>query len=1048
MAVRREKEPNGDEALVFDGFEQGIAASPHKGIANIQNANIATETGEALVSFSRTAQLQSANQTPVSGTLTASAGDGNYVLASDTTLTVGQWINVTASTVTKPATTATVNVLAVGGGGGSGAAIYPTNTQGAGGGGGGKVNATTFSVSATAYTISVGAGGTHGKTDGTGATAGGTSTITHVSGVTNTTDVSAAGGNGGSNTDGSGGGSGGTSGSAEAGGTKGASSGGGGGGDSAIGSNGNGGTGGNGGNGTASSISGASVTYGGGGGGGGNAAGGNAGSGGAGAGQGGTGSGTAGTANTGGGAGGAAISTGTTSQAGSDGGSGVVIISYTTGAITATGGTITTSGGNTIHTFTTSGTFTVTSVSGTVAFPTGNYFVDYVSGTKVKIASSYDPTGANPSFHNTSGTLSFTTEGVLGKPIAKASEVYNTGTTTQYRYYILDANGLVWVNDTNNSVGWVLTNPSTTYYGSQATPTGLAVLNGWVLVFAGELIFGKPTNNLGTAWTELGNDTNNNNLFSSTLPHFAYVGHQGRCYYTDGSYIGEIFPDITVQSTVSTNIQSYCMFTGGVLSATVSSIISGSGPQVPIGSSYRIPAAFFTDDFGTMPTGLTAGVVYWISGYSGKNGTFTIYGASGSTNTTLSGALSSGATSATLNASWTGQTMVQPVTFSNGEIHEVQFTNNSTSLTWASGLSGSATSTITYGNSAVNTNTGTGNLYFNTFYPIGSNAASGGLVPTMTLTNQRVTLPAFEIAQSMAEIGNTIIIGCQGNVVYPWNQVDVTPSNIISLPESNVPAIITVNQMAYIFAGHKGNIYITDGSTASLVIKVPDYCAGVPGSPATYVEPYYTWGDAAYIRGRVYFSILDQTSTKAGNCGGIWSFIPTQNLYIGQDTGLALRLQNQNSYGTYNGVATVILPALNQSSGNVLYWTGWYSDVTSPTYGIDNSNSGTNASFPMVIESDAVPSGSFINKKTFKQIEYKLSSPLDTGAAVTAKYRLSLTDSWTSCGTSVTDSTGLSGYFTVNFQNTQWLQLQLTMTPITSTATTNTFVRLKEFRIR
>jgi hypothetical protein len=34
-----------------------------------------------------------------------------------------------------------------------------------------------------------------------------------------------------------------------------------------------------------------------------------------------------------------------------------VIISYVTGTMTATGGTVTTSGGNTIHTFTSSGTF-------------------------------------------------------------------------------------------------------------------------------------------------------------------------------------------------------------------------------------------------------------------------------------------------------------------------------------------------------------------------------------------------------------------------------------------------------------------------------------------------------------------------------------------------------------------------------------------------------------------------------------------------------------------------------------------------------------------
>jgi len=81
-----------------------------------------------------------------------------------------------------------------------------------------------------------------------------------------------------------------------------------------------------------------------------NANGGNAsgGTGGAGTGYGGTGNGGNGFAPGGGGAGGAGT-----------GRPGMVIISYPTGSMNATGGTITTSGGNTIHTFTSSGTFTV-----------------------------------------------------------------------------------------------------------------------------------------------------------------------------------------------------------------------------------------------------------------------------------------------------------------------------------------------------------------------------------------------------------------------------------------------------------------------------------------------------------------------------------------------------------------------------------------------------------------------------------------------------------------------------------------------------------------
>lgn len=47
-------------------------------------------------------------------------------------------------------------------------------------------------------------------------------------------------------------------------------------------------------------------------------------------------------------------------SSGGPGGNGIVVIRYLTGTMTATGGTVTTSGGYTIHTFTANGTFTRT----------------------------------------------------------------------------------------------------------------------------------------------------------------------------------------------------------------------------------------------------------------------------------------------------------------------------------------------------------------------------------------------------------------------------------------------------------------------------------------------------------------------------------------------------------------------------------------------------------------------------------------------------------------------------------------------------------------
>jgi hypothetical protein len=117
-------------------------------------------------------------------------------------------------------------------------------------------------------------------------------------------------------------------------------------------------------------------------------------------------------------------------------------------------------------------------------------------------------------------------------------------------------------------------------------------------------------------------------------------------------------------------------------------------------------------------------------------------------------------------------------------------------------------------------------------------------------------------------------------------------------------------------------------------------------------------------------------------------------------------------------------------------------------YGIDYTGLGTNASFPVVIETDAIPTGTLTEKKTFSQIEYKLSTALDIGATVTIFYRKDLTAAWKTMGPVKIEANRLSGYFSAVFEKSQWLQLQVILIPITSSAATNSFVRLSELRLR
>lgn len=326
-------------------FTSGGANTVALTIDNTQTATFAP-TGSVVMSAGTTAQRP--------------ASPANGASRYNTTLNVTEFYNGAVwqqALVTGGSNTYSIQYLIVGGGGGGGARVA------GGGGAGGVLNSFANVTSGTAYTITIGAGGAGATT--TSGQNGNIGSNTTAFGLTALYGGNGMGlGGGGLTTGGSGGGSAytssayglGTAGQGFSGASNyaaGASYGGGGGGGAGNpGFCGGNSCGGNGGNGMLSMISGTYAYYAGGGGGGiSSVIGGLGGSGGGGNGGGPSAAG-AGGANTGGGGGG-----GADFQAGANGGSGIVIVSYP-GVQRGTGGTITTVNGYTIHTFTSSGTFT------------------------------------------------------------------------------------------------------------------------------------------------------------------------------------------------------------------------------------------------------------------------------------------------------------------------------------------------------------------------------------------------------------------------------------------------------------------------------------------------------------------------------------------------------------------------------------------------------------------------------------------------------------------------------------------------------------------
>lgn len=626
---------------------------------------------------------------------------------------------------------------------------------------------------------------------------------------------------------------------------------------------------------------------------------------------------------------------------------------------------------------------TVTNSSHTGELANANYYVLNTNGggagAVIQVSSTYN--GSVITGFSSGLTANFITLLTIATPVQSATEQYtDVNNVIQYRYYILDTNGYVWIKDTGlttTGLNWFLADK--TAIAPNGNATGIAVFNGYVHVFVGSIIYVKETvllgvNNAGSVGWDSFVGGSLNSLYNSTNSHFAIVTQSNTLTYCDGAFLGTIQSSSNSGSATTVPIWSYGAFTfandgGGNSTYTVSNQIGGSNLIV------NSTITFTTS--GTLPTGIDNTTLYYVKSVS----------------------ISSTATTFTIST--------------------------------------------TVGGAAVNVSGGSGTWYFNTYKPSHSSGAT-----TFIFSPQALTLPFNSISQSLCEIGNEIVIGAQSNILYFWDEINPLPNNFIPLPENNAKYMINVNNMAYIFAGSKGNIYITNGSTASAAISVPDYCAGVPGTATSYIEPYFIWGGAAYIRGRVYFSIQDQTASKAGNCGGVWSFIPTQNLFAGQDIGLALRLEAQNSYGSYSGVANIILNSQNQNANGPQYWSAWTSSVSAPVYGIDFSDT-----TPFIggakIETDIVPTGTVLGqqKKTFSNIEVKLSTPLVSGESVAVNYRKNLTEAWASAGFINTEASSPLSIIIqpLKFENTQWLQLQPVLT---STNTTPTFVRMTEIRVR
>lgn len=329
-------------------------------------------------------------------------------------------------------------------------------------------------------------------------------------------------------------------------------------------------------------------------------------------------------------------------------------------------------------------------------------------------------------------------------------------------------------------------------------------------------------------------------------------------------------------------------------------------------------------------------------------------------------------------------------------------------------------------------------LYFANFQKLGSILVNAGSTfdpatsSTYTKNLTALALPNGDDVTALGELGQNLLIGGIKNYIYPWDRVSTAANYPLLLSENVTTRIVTANQNAYIFAGNRGRIYITNGANLELYKKIPDNITST-------VDPYFTWQDAIYWKNQLYFSFTASTNGNVSidTVAGVWGIDLTTNSF---------RYANQLSYGAYTGTTSVLMPSVMPDVFTSIpagggFYIGW---TNSGTYGVDVTSSTPYTNYQTRIDSDLIPIGTFLNPDTISNIEWKTSKPLVSGESIKLSWRGNLTDSFTLIGTSSTAGK-VSDLYTANFQQQQWLQIRY---EASSTATAPSYVPLREIRFR
>ncbi len=441
---------------------------------------------------------------------------------------------------------------------------------------------------------------------------------------------------------------------------------------------------------------------------------------------------------------------------------------------------------------------------------------------------------------------------------------------------------------------------------------------------------------------------------------------------------------------------------------------------------------------------------------------------------TLTGSPSGGDTSATIStytdakgnsrAFWNGPTGTY-VGYSGsgktGNKMSVSLTQGSTAVTWTPSNPASFGGSHLYifpldsagyfHSSLVSINTG--DLYFCNNSTVGSLNANNiqkfdkTNFNSFTFNASALTLPNTETSVCMTELNGQLLVASYFKI-YTWDFISLFSSKVFPMQEQ-VFAMINILNNVYILAGNKGNIYLSNGYSASPFKKLPDNIAGV-------IDPSWQWMRTGGIMGhrlKLYVQALAvNAQTGVPILAGIFSLGLVSGNGVTSETAGTLVMEAQNSFGLASSSTTnngILIDNPPNISNGVLNYDNYYSawaNGGADAGGIDFNDTTLWSSNEAIIETDIIPIGTSVVPKTFSSMEFKLDQPMQSGDSITVYARQSLSNSYTQIGTTTTAV--LSDFYTpMPVQSWQWIQFKITIS-CNATATSSSFVPIREIRIR